>query len=263
MCNPRRVMIHLSRHIEEAWRQTIERTATASGQVTERARVTARVPLAEEMGDLPLQMLVRVLAGEFEGYEPWARGPDGCYTFQVDQVSLRFNPATSELTMESALSEMLTADARAAAEASGFTVGEAAAEAVGNYYSDGWGGRTEERARVEASAEAERRLTASIEALHAEQNAQALAQAAQAADAAAQAAAEARLAALQEEVRLALRRRLQSTLAETQDRVYHVINRAVGEAYRQSLLQIVLDNGGRVLLDQQTGSVINMELELY
>ena len=30
MCNPRRVMIHLSRAIEEAWRTTVEQAATAS-----------------------------------------------------------------------------------------------------------------------------------------------------------------------------------------------------------------------------------------
>ena len=71
MCNPRKVMIHLARCIEEAWRRTVERTAEARGEVAELARVTADVPLDAEMGDLALDMLERVLSGEFEGFEPW------------------------------------------------------------------------------------------------------------------------------------------------------------------------------------------------
>ncbi len=45
--------------------------------------------------------------------------------------------------------------------------------------------------------------------------------------------------------------------------LYHVMNRAVGEAYRQTLHRLVRENGGRVLTDEKTGSVINMEMELY
>ena len=33
--------------------------------------------------------------------------------------------------------------------------------------------------------------------------------------------------------------------------------------WRQTLLQMVRENGGRIISDEQTGSVIDMELELY
>ncbi len=41
MCNPRKVMIHLARCIEQAWRRAVEQTAEASGGVAEMACITA------------------------------------------------------------------------------------------------------------------------------------------------------------------------------------------------------------------------------
>ena len=143
-------------------------------------------------------------------------------------------------------------------------MGEVAVEAVGHYYSDGWGGRTEERATAEAQAEAASKLAEAIEALHREQHAAEF----QAAEAEAQTpcpAAGGRGAGRgsQAEVRTALRQRLQATLAHAEDRVYHTMNRLVGEAYRRTLIELVQENGGRVLSDQRSGSVINLELELF
>ncbi len=52
-------------------------------------------------------------------------------------------------------------------------------------------------------------------------------------------------------------------LADAEDRVYHTMNRLVGEAYRRTLLELVQQNGGRVLANERSGSVYNLELELY
>ncbi|MDX9954944.1 MAG: hypothetical protein RBT75_12645, partial [Anaerolineae bacterium] len=259
----RKVMIHLARCIEEAWRRTVETAATAEGQVDELGRITAQIPLAAEMGDAALAMLERVLAGDFEGFEPWERDIQGRYQCALAGVTLTYDPATQQLHVEAALSETVSAEARGAAEASGFTVGEVAAEAVGRYYEDGWGGRTLERAEQEAQAAAETQLAAAIEALHREQNQDTLAAAEAQAQAEAQARAREALAARQADVRTALRQQLQQTLARAEERVYHVMNRAVGEAYRQTLRQLVLENGGRIIQDERTGSIIDMELELY
>jgi len=263
MCNPRKVMIHLARSIEEAWRRCVEQTATATGTVRELARITAHIALDAEMGDLALSMLERVLAGEVEGFTAWTRDSLGHYRRDLDTVTLIYNPDTHQLAVEARLTELVSTAARAAAEASGFTVGEVAAEAIGCYYDDGWGGRTEANATTEATTEAEAKLAAALEALHREQNAAAFTQAEAEAQAQAEAAAAEALAATQAEVRTALRTRLQLTLANAQEQVRDLMNRAVGEAYRQALLQLVLDNGGRVLMDETTGAVMNLELELY
>src|SRR5579859_2117855 len=77
MCNPRRVMINLTCTIEQSWRTLIEQTARVEGQVQELARISADIPLDAEMGDLALQMLERVLHGEFEGFAAWERDNEG------------------------------------------------------------------------------------------------------------------------------------------------------------------------------------------
>ena len=59
-----------------------------------------------------------------------------------------------------------------------------------------------------------------------------------------------------------LRHQLQAQLALQQENAFYEINRAVGETYRQTLCRLVLDNGGRVINDRQSGSVIELELEL-
>lgn len=263
MCNPRRVTIHVTRNIHEAWQQAVEQTATATGEVAETARINTAIRLDEEMGDLALQMFERTLAGEFAGFEAWQRDEAGRFHRRMDEVMLQYDPETHQLTVEAHLAESVTAEGRGIAEATGITTGEVGAAGEGGYFEDGWGGRTEERARAEAQQRAERLLNSEIEALHRRQHAGELAQAEAQARAEAEAHARAELARLQEERRQQLRERLQGILAQAEERVQHLMNRIVGESYRQALRQLVIENGGRVLADEQTGTVINMELELF
>ncbi len=263
MCNPRKVMIHLARSIEGAWRRTVEQAASATGEVNELGRINAEITLDDEMGPAALEMLGQVLADGFDGFEPWDRDSLGCYRRDLGDVTMVFNPETGRLNVEAGLTEMITAEARAGAEACGFTVGDVAAEAMGQYYDDGWGGRTREKAEQEAHEQAERRLQEAVDALHREQNPEAFAKAETEAQNQAQEAARQALESRQTQVRTAMRQRLQSILSEAEERVYLMMNRAVGEAYRQTLHRLVRKNGGRVLTDEKTGSVINMEMELY
>ena len=262
MCNPRRVMVHLTETIEAAWRETVTRNAQATGQVQELARLTADIPLDAEMGDLALAMMERLMRGEYEGYDAWEEDAEGNFRRQLDQVTLVYTPGSHQLVIESRLTELITAEAEAAADAAGFTVGEVAVEAVGRYYEDGWGGRTEERARREAQTEADRRLAEARDALHREQHAGELAAAAAQAEAEAATRAAAALDAARAETRAALRQQLQVVMAEAQEQVYLTMNRLVGEAYRLSLIEMALQNGGRVVSDERNGAVINLELEL-
>jgi FtsH ternary system domain X2 len=263
MCNPRRVMIHLDRCIEEAWRQTVEQAATVTGEVAELARISAQVPLDAEMGDAALVMLERVLAGEFEGFEAWERDDAGRYQRDLGEARMIYDAASHQLSIEAQLTDRVTAEARGVAEASGITVGQVAVEAMASYYDDGWGGRSREDALREAEREAESRLREEARRLGREQHGAQLEEARQRASAEARLLAEEELARRREEVRAALRTQLQGIMAQAEERVAHVMNRAVGEAYRRTLIQLVLNNGGRVLADEQTGSIINLELELY
>jgi hypothetical protein len=111
--------------------------------------------------------------------------------------------------------------------------------------------------------ELRQKLADAIEALHRQQHAAEL-HAAEA-QARVQAEQEATIALERARVamRAAMRERLQILLANAEDRVYHTMNRLVAEAYRQSLIQLVHENGGRVLTDERTGSVMNLELEIF
>ncbi|HLN26520.1 MAG TPA: hypothetical protein VK395_02105 [Gemmataceae bacterium] len=263
MCNPRRVKIHLRRTVKEAWRSTVEQAATASGEVREQARVTLDIPLATALGELPLQMLERLLRGDFENFDGWERDAQGNYRQALGEVTIVYEPGSRQLIAEATLVEQITEAARAAAEARGSTEGEVEAEGVGRYYSDNWGGRTEEHARQDAQAEAERRLAAAAENLHRQAHQAELAAAEQEARAQAQRLAEAQLEDRRMTTRQALRERLQNTLQQADNRLQQTVNRLVGEAYRRSLIEIVRQNGGRVLADDHSGSVINLELELF
>ncbi len=64
------------------------------------------------------------------------------------------------------------------------------------------------------------------------------------------------------EVRAALRQQLQAQLASRRQEAFYTINQAVGEAYRQTLCKLVIDNGGRIISDRQSGSIIDLELEI-
>jgi hypothetical protein len=256
-------MIHLGRCIEEAWRQTVEQAASVTGEVAELARISAQVPLDEEMGDAALLMLERVLAGEFESFEAWERDDAGRFHRDLGEVTIAYDPASHQLSIEAQLTDSVTAEARGVAEASGITIGQVAVEAMAQYYDDGWGGHSRQRALEAAERDAERRLREAVERLGQEQHSAELAEARERAGEQARMLAEEELARRQEPLRAALREQLQVIIARAQERVYHVMNRAVGEAYRRTLIQLVLDNGGRILADEQTGSIINLELELY
>lgn len=263
MCNPRRVMIHLSRAIEEAWRTTVEQAATVQGEVQELARVTADIPLDAEMGDRALEMLERIMQGEFETFEPWKRDEEGNYRRDLGDVVLIYHPDTHQLIVEAALTQQISAEARATAEACGFTVGEVAVEAMGCYFDDDLISRTQEDARQEAQAAAKRKLEEATESLHRHQHGTEIEAAERNALVQAEAQAATELEQLGHEAREALRERLQLILAQAQGRVHHTMNRLVGEAYRRTLIELVQQNGGRVLSDERSGSVINLELELF
>ena len=263
MCNPRRVMLHISRAIEEAWRSTVEQVASQQDEVRQVARLTADIPLDAEMGDLALTMFERVLQEGAEGLEPWQHEADGSYRQELQGLTLIYQPGSHQLIIEARLAETISVEVRAAAEASGLTVGEVTVDAIGHYYSDGWGGRTRQRAAQEARQQADQKLQSAIETLHRQQHAAELQAAEQQARAQAETQAAAELEQRREEVRAALRERLQASLAEAEDQVALTMNRLVGEAYRLSLIQMVQDNGGRVLSDERSGSVINLDLELF
>ena len=262
MCNPRKVMIHVARSIEEAWRKTIKESAAAGEEVNQLASITAAVELDREMGEAALEMLERVLAGDFPDHEAWSRNTDGDFVKDLGDITLCYQSRSRQLTMTAQLSRMASAKAEAATEVCGVTIGEIAFDAIGHYYEDGWKNRTEEKALDEARHQADIRLARALYELHEEQQQDKISSEREGLQQKAQDQALEKLEESKEEVRTALRQHLQTQLASRRQEAFYTINRAVGEAYRQTLCKLVLDNGGRIISDRQSGSVIDLELEI-
>lgn len=262
MCNPRKVMIHVAQSIEEAWRKTITESATAEDEVNQIASISANIELDREMGEAALDILERVLAGDFPDHDAWSRNDNGDFVKDLEDITLCYHPRTRQLTMTAHLSRMVNAEAEAATEICGVTIGEIAFEAIGHYYEDGWKDRTEKLALKEAQQQVEIRLARALNQLHEKQQQEKTANTREELHQEAQAQALIKLEEYKKEVRTALRQQLQSGLANRRQEAFYTINRAVGEAYRQTLCKLVLDNGGRIISDKQSGSVIDLELEI-
>jgi len=263
MCNPRRVMIHLNRCIRESWSQAIEQCARATDQVNQLGSMTAEVKLAEEMGEPAVKMLERVLSGEFETVEAWDKTENGGFRKELENVQLEYDPKNRTLRIEAGLSEGVTAYAAAVEKAEGFTEGEVDVKGEGIYYDDEWGGRTKKVAEKEAVKDAESKLDQAVQMLHQKQHNDKIKDAKAKAFKKANEKASSKLEQKMELVKKALREKLEAILEKEQKQVHRVMNAIIGETYRRTLREMVYTNGGRVVEDKQTGSVINMELELY
>ena len=262
MCNPRKVMIHVAQSIEEAWKKTIRESAVVSAEIDQLASITANIELDQEMGVAALEMLEKVLAGEFPDHTAWSRNREGDFIKELEDITLRYQPRKRQLTMTAHLSAMASAEASAASEICGTTIGEIAFDAVGHYYEDGWKERTEEKALEEVQQQIEVRLAQALYKLNQEQQQQTVTLKCDELQQEAQEKALLKLETSKLEVRVALRQQLQSQLANRRQEAFYIINQAVGEAYRQTLCKLVIDNGGRIISDRQSGSIIDLELEI-
>lgn len=264
MCNPRKVMIHVNKTIAEAWRQTLKEEVTVTGSLTQQAEISCEIKLAEEMGGAALDMLAQVLAGEFAGFAAWAQDSEGNFYRDLDDITLVYDPCKQQFVMRTRLSEMFSAKAKAAAELCQVTTGTIAFDAIGYFYDDGWKGKTEKKALEEAAEQAEKRFEYALDELKKESQTSAESIALRASlEKEAGVEAERKLKLKREALRLKMQQQLQANLALQQQNAFYEINKAVGETYRQTLCRLVLENGGRVISDHQSGSVIDLELELY
>ena len=148
MCNPRRVRVQATRKIAEAWRAEIEQAATARGDVSSEAR------LVQSIGDLlpPRARQAFEQAMRVSAEWVWA---DGEYRRTVPGGYVAYRPDTGELEIVIELRVAIEAVGTAALVASGEVSDEVKATATGQWYDDGWGGRTKARAKEQAQAAAD------------------------------------------------------------------------------------------------------------
>jgi hypothetical protein len=154
MCNPRRVEITATRDIAELWQREIRRVVELSGEVTGEARVQQRYEAS--LGRPVLLLLERALRAGLAGWNA-----DGeCFRHEIEGGYVRYCPEHATLEIVAQASVVVSAQGEASETLEGRVEGSISASGTGNYYDDGYGGRTEEVARHEAEQRAHEHLDA-------------------------------------------------------------------------------------------------------
>ena len=151
MCNPRRVRVKATRQLAEAWDHEVRRQVTLGGRAVGRAAVREQV--ADRLGRPVLATLDDALAG----LDGWQAVDDG-YRIDLDGGYAQYHSDTGELEIVAELAEDIQAQGEAAATVRAEVEALIEAQGTGRYYDDGWGGLTEQTARRDAEADAQRAL---------------------------------------------------------------------------------------------------------
>lgn len=255
MCNPRQVRIRATAHLAEAWEQEVGRQVTLHGSATGRAAI--RQSLAAGLGIPVLSALDRVL----DGLDGWQQRDDG-YRHDVEGGYVHYYPDTGELEIVAEIAADVQAVGEARTTVSGSVEDDVEVEGVGRYYDDGWGGYTEataERdARANADSELERARSERLDRARADLEAAVEgtldAQAAQAAQAALAEATAARTAELERQAQDRL------TAVGVQGRT--MIQRAIGMAYRDTIIAYARSRRAEGVRVSDSGGVLEIEFEM-
>ncbi len=157
MCNPRRVEVTATRQVREAWEREVERAAEVTGIFSGEARVCQA--LDASVGAPALMALQNLLASGFEG---WEELEDGSFRHEVEGGHVVYRPDDRSLEIVAVVTEELRETGIVHERLSGVVEEQIEARAEGQYYDDGWGGKTEERARQEAQEAADANIDASL-----------------------------------------------------------------------------------------------------
>jgi hypothetical protein len=238
MCNPRQVRVRATHRLAEAWQDEIRRQVTVSGEA--RGRASLREPLDASLGAPVLAALEQVMADSPDWEEV-----DGGFRRRLDGGYVQYHADTRELEIVAEVAEAIQAAGVAGRTIDGILDEEVEIEGVGRYYDDGWGGRTEARARREAEADLdEARLRAGVERRAAARDAATREHAAELdAGARADAMAAAVLASI-----------------GVQGRAF--LNQALAQAYRDAILAFARSRRAEGIRMSESGGVLDIEFEM-
>lgn len=238
MCKPRRVSITATRELAESWRREVSRTVQLSGQVQGEARVCQS--LAATLAEPVLRGIEMALDRGLPGWRP----VEGGFRHEVEGGYVLYDPDRRCLEIVALAEACVTAEGKAEDLLTGQVEQTLSTAAEGQYYEDGWGGRTQEVAEAEARKAAEEALT--------RQSSERVKQAADQAEAAAAANLEARAQAeaarrLKEETdqrRAALSAQAAQHLDTVGVRARQAANRLFAEGYRDAIVAYARTHGG-------------------
>lgn len=256
MCNPRRIRISATRRINEAWQREVARVCELSTIVAGEARV--RDAIASTVGRPALIALEQALANGCEG---WTAFEDG-YRFDVEGGFAYYSIDTQELEIVAILQDEVCVAGEHRETLKGEVDTDVTVQGEGQYFSDGWGGRTKERAQREAKEDAERKLARAVEQSRREAADKAEQESIQAIAAQARQFAEEKLEAISRRRQAELADQARLRLEMVGIRARQAFNRVLAQAYRDAILAYARANGAGGIRCNEDGNVVELEFSI-
>jgi hypothetical protein len=255
MCNPRRIQVHASGELAEAWEQEIRRIAARTDTVVAEARAV------EELSVGVAAPTLAELAVVLRGRSGWAEA-GGSFRFDLDGGEVWFHPDTAEIELVARISAEVSV-CEAAAHSAPLEV-QAVVEATGTgvYYDDGWAGITPEDARRAAQEDADRGLERLRRAAHEEARAGAEHEHGERLQAEADARADDALAAVRAERAEELRRSVPDRLIAVGVAGRRAVHEAMADAYRNIVLAYARAHGADGIRCSERDGVVEIEFEM-
>ncbi len=256
MCNPRRVEVTATRQVAEAWHHEVKRAATRSGLVTGEARICQ--PLDVSIGAPAIAAMERALEAGIPGW----RLEGDAYRHDVEGGYVLYSLSDRTLTIVATASDEVTVRGEVTERLEGRLEAELAARGQGVYYDDGYGGRTEDKARGEAARAAEAHIETQLRTRIEEERKAAEDAAAQGLEAGAKARAEAIFADRAAERRAALERAAAERMAAVGVQARLSFHRLLAIGYRDALLALARSRGAQSIACDESGDTLDIEFLL-
>jgi len=239
--------------IQEAWERTVRRTVEVSGCVTGEARI--RQALDDSVGMPALTALESLLD---QGQAGWVE-VEGGYRCNVEGGYVVYHLDDRTLEIVAALEDRISVAGEAADEVRGVLATELTAEGEGQYYDDNFGGRTEEDARRDAEAAAQRKLDEVRRAELLQAQDQAESAVAGRVEEAARRQGEAILAQQAAARQAELESQAGARLTTVGLRCRQQFHQLLGLAYRDAILAYARTNGAENIECSESGDVVEIE----
>ena len=257
MCNPRRIRVTASRQLEQAWQREVSRTVQLQEQVTGEARI--RQPLDSTLGAPALRALESALAAEESG---WIEVEQG-YRYQVEGGYVTYLIDEQALEIVAVLADEVESSAQATTRLEGVVRREISVEGEGQYYDDGWAGRTREVGEKEAQRAAQQRLereaSSQVEQVAQEAEAEVL----EAIESAARTQAEEQLQQKAAQRRALLSEQARQHLDTVGLRCRQAFHQVLAQAYRDAILAYARRKGADNIQYSEEGNIVEIEFSLH
>ncbi|MDJ0837761.1 MAG: molecular chaperone DnaJ [Acidobacteriota bacterium] len=256
MCNPRRVEVTLTRSLSEAWERAVRRTVAMTDRVVGEARVSQ--PLDTALGVPALRALETALARGVPGWEEveagWRHDVDGGYVI--------YRPEERALEIVATRADEISAEGSAEEVVSGVVEEKLSTTTRGRYYDDGYGGRTEDVARNEATREGNRQLDRLAQSRVAGARESAEREHGDTVEARAREAAQREWNARAEERRAQLAEAARAHLEAVGVRCRASFHQLLALAYRDAILAYARRQGAEDISCNEEGGVVDIEFRL-